>query len=311
MKRAAAYLLACVALLSSVVAEARLLSGVNVAALAVAGERLYVGGFDQGLFVLEEGREPRRLEAPGLSPYINALAWSAAEQELWVGTARGLLRCRHGVALSCRRLGPSRAVHALLLRAGGEVVAGGDDGLIFVRGEHARLFGKKQQAPFRAVWALAEGAEHLYVGATNGLFWGREDDFHAGGRLSRASVVQGSLLDDWVTALLSQGGALYVGTYSGGVARLVTVDGKLSPESTSALGHVNPAGVVALSGEGLAVCSMEGLWKVSPRFRSGVPSHTPAFAEDVTAVVRAGGEQERSPSRYWLGTRSGVELVLN
>lgn len=292
MKPWLACILACLASLCSLRAEARLLPEVNVAALAVAGERLYVGGFDQGLFVLEPGEAPRPLEAPGLSRHINALAWSAAEHALWVGTARGLVRCRHAAALSCRRVGPTRAVHALLVRAGGELIAGGDDGLLFVTGKGTRLFGKKQQAPFRAVWALAESEGRLYVGATNGLFWGHSTEFRPGPRLSRASVVQGSLPDDWVTALLRHGGALYVGTYSAGVARFATVDGKLVPDGTPILGHVNPAGIVALSGGGLAVCTMEGLWK----------GRTAAHTGDVTALVKA-------PSGYWLGTRQGVLLA--
>jgi ligand-binding sensor domain-containing protein len=273
---------------------------VNVAALAVAGDRLYVGGFDQGLFVVEPDHAPRRLQAPGLSQHINALAWSAAERVLWVATARGLVRCRHEAALTCLRIGPTRAVHALLLRQGGELVAGGDDGLLFVRGETTRVLGKKERAPFRAVWALAEAGGHLYVGAINGLFWGATDGFHPEAPLSRASVVQGSLPDDWVTALLVQENALYVGTYNSGVAHFVRGAGKLVRGGNNpALGHVNPAGIVPLSADTLAVCSMEGLWNFSPTGKV----HRLERLGDITAVARA-------PSGdYWVSTRQGLERL--
>ena len=142
------------------------------------------------------------------------------------------------------------------------------------------------------MWALAESEGSLYVGATNGLFWGNVSAFRAGGRLSRASVVQGSLPDDWVTALLRHEGALYVGTYNAGVTRFARVDGKLVPNGTPILGHVNPAGIVALSGADLAVCTMEGLWK----------GRTAAHTGDVTALVK-------TPRGYWLGTRQGVVLA--
>jgi ligand-binding sensor domain-containing protein len=298
--RCLAPLLVWVALLWTCHAEAQTLPGLDIAALAVAEERLYVGGFDQGLFVLEPDRAPRQLTAPALSVHINALAWSARERALWVGTARGLVRCQVQGQLACRRIGAARPVHALLVRDDGELVAGGDDGLLFVRGEATRLLGKKQRAPFRAVWALTEDAGTLYVGATNGLFWGAPRAFQPGARLSRASVVQGSLPDDWVTALLSRGEELYVGTYNAGVARFSTRDGKLTRDAVNgSLGHVNPAGLVALPGDELAVASMEGLW------RGSLAAPSRSRAGDVTAVARVPGAG--GSARYWVGTRRGLQ----
>jgi ligand-binding sensor domain-containing protein len=281
-------------------ARAEPLRGVNVAALTVADDRLYVGGFDEGLFVIEPGRPARRVEPRGLSPHINALAWSSEPPALWVGTARGLSRCTRGSELRCRRIGDSRAVHAVLVRSNGEVVAGGDDGMLFVQGEKTRAFGKKQQAPFRAVWALAEAGEALYVGTTSGLFWGRGEDFQAGARLPRASVVQGSLPDDWVTALLARGDELYVGTYSAGVARFHARAGELTAGATNrALGHVNPGGLVTLGGGELAVASMEGLWRGS----FSAPVRSRAHQDDTTALAPRPGAE----GTYWVGTRRGLE----
>lgn len=300
MKPFAVCLLTCVALLCSAHARAQTLRGVDVAAVAVAEDRLYVGGFDQGLFVLAAGHAPRRLAAPGLSVHVNALAWSPQERTLWVGTARGLVGCEAEEELRCRRIGSSRAIHAVLVRSDGVVVAGGDAGLLFVEGGRARVLGKKERAPFRAVWALAEGQGVLYVGAVNGLFWGNFQHFQADGRLSRASVVQGSLPDDWVTALLERDGELYVGTYNAGVARFVHRGGELTLEDTNrALGHVNPAGLTALPGGELAVASMEGLWRGPLRAPSRVAAHT----GDTTAVA----PRPDAAGSYWVATRRGLE----
>ncbi|HYP90063.1 MAG TPA: hypothetical protein VEQ59_17960, partial [Polyangiaceae bacterium] len=194
------------------------LPALNVSALATSSDQLFVGGFDQGLFIVGPDGSARRFEDAALSPHINALAWSESTRALWLGTARGLVRCQLSPPTSCRRIGSVSAVHALLLLGSDSLVAGGDAGLTFVEQGEARVFGKKQSAPFRSVWALASERGRLFVGTTSGLFWGAPESFAAGGaRLGRASLVLGNLPDDWVTALLPQGERLFVGTYNAGV----------------------------------------------------------------------------------------------
>lgn len=274
----------------------------DVAALATSTTRLFVGGFDDGLYVVEQDGHVSHPEVAALSPNINALAWSEPAQRLWLGTARGLARCQLAPAFTCTRLGPSNAVHALLLRRDGTVVAGGDAGLSFVHGDTTQTFGKKQRAPFRSVWALAEGGDGtLFVGATNGLFWGRDEAFAAGGGgLSRSSVVSGGLPDDWVTALLFQGDRLQVGTYNAGIVSFLFDRGELrAPELDPSPGYVNPAGLSALSDGRLAIATMDGL-------RAGTATRTTvvhAKTQDVTAVVASGSEG------YWVGTRRGLTWV--
>ena len=271
----------------------------DVAALATSPTRLFVGGFDGGLYVVEPNGRARHLTDPALSPNINALVWSESEQRLWLGTARGLSRCRLSPAFSCRRLGPSSAVHALLLRRDGSLVAGGDAGVSFVQGEAVQTFGKKQRAAFRSVWALAEAADGtLFVGATNGLFWGKPAAFALGSSLSRASIVSGGLPDDWVTALLYDHDRLHVGTYNAGIASFRFEAQKLvEPSLDPTPGYVNPGGLRAISETTLAIATMDGL-------RAGPPSKTavvPTQAHDITAVVPTSSEG------YWIGTRHGLE----
>lgn len=271
----------------------------DISALVSVDDALYVGGFDEGLYVVEPGKAARRLESPALGLHINALVWSSADASLWVGTARGLIRCR-GVALDdCRRFGDSSAVHALLVTSSGGLLAGTEEGLLFVREDALVRFGNKQGAPFRSVWALAENADKLFVGATNGLFWGARADFARGHELARASVVQGSLPDDWVTALLPLAGELYVGTYNAGVVRFrsqMNGDTLVPDLARPALGYVNPGGIYDLGDGRLAVASMDGLWHGALGQERRLPTRSP----DVTAMAR-------SSSGYWIATRRGLE----
>ncbi len=270
----------------------------DVSALVASNERLYVGSFDQGLYVLERGRTLRPVSDAALSLHVNALAWSEREQVLWVGSARGLARCPAGK--SCMRLGPEGGVHALTVSTSGALIAGGDAGLVFVDGERVRTYGKKDGAPFRSVWALAEAGGRLFAGTTSGLFWGTRSEFsgkHAA--LGRAAIVLGTLPDDWVTALSYAGDTLVAGTYSAGiVAFRNTAAGLVAGGLDRSPGYVNPAGITRLDAECLAVATMDGL-RLGP-LDGTVP--LPARARDVTAFIAApkGG--------YWIGTRAGVEF---
>lgn len=269
----------------------------DVSALAASRERLYVGAFDQGLYVLEHGRALRPVVDPALSQHINALAWSEREHVLWVGSARGLTRCPAGK--SCTRLGPESGVHALAIAASGAVIAGGDAGLVFVEGDRVRTYGKKDGAPFRSVWALVEVGGRLFAGTTSGLFWGAPAAFSGKHEaLGRAAIVLGTLPDDWVTALGYDGDRLLVGTYSAGVAEFRNTDSGLSPVGLdTALGYVNPAGIAVLGADCVAVSTMDGL-KLG-RLNGTVSIRT--RARDVTAFV------PNPNGGFWIGTRAGVE----
>lgn len=283
-------------------AEPRGLPALNVAALVSSADHLYVGGFDEGLYIVDRAGNARHFEDPALSRHINALAWSERERTLWLGTARGITRCHMVAPVLCTRLGPASAVHALLLRADGSLLAGGDAGLTFIAASslHTQTIGKKQAAPYRSVWALAESADGtLFVGATNGLFWGKAAGIAGGDvKLQRAAVVLGNLPDDWVTALLLHGDELHVGTYNAGIASFaLDADTLRSTSNDRSAGYVNPAGLVGLGDGKLAVSSMTGL-------RFGAADKTSLIktqARDITALApaHAGG--------YWVGTRQGLE----
>ena len=286
------------------VGPAALPSG-DISAVAASDRELFVGSFDRGLFVVR-GSTLQQASSEGLNPNINALAWHAREQLLWVGTARGTSRCARSQSgsLSCRRVGGGSSVHAVLVLTDGTVVSGGDGGLEFLArdGKVLRTFARKQSAPFRAVWALAEGeAGTLFVGTTNGVFWGTVAAFTPRGRLMRAAMVTGELQDDWVTALLSKQGRLYVGTYNAGLASFEVAEEKLTLlRFDRGLGYVNPAGISALAADRLAVATMDGLHVGLP----GAFSKVESLAEDVTSVLPVRTDQGQLAA--WVGTRSGL-----
>ncbi|MDB4986347.1 MAG: hypothetical protein JWN04_1525 [Myxococcaceae bacterium] len=288
-------------LLSRSAAAEELIARGNVSALASDGQRLFVGMFDQGLIEVRREGGSRAIGSTTLDPNVNALAIDPALHALWVGTARGLARCTLSDAL-CVRVGGRGSIHALLLLHEGTLLAGGEAGLLAVSREgELRLLDRKGGAPFRAVWSLAEAQDGtVFVGTSNGLhFASLEGWFERAGARARVGMVTGDLQDDWVTALSIVHTTLWVGTYHAGVSSFAFARGKLTRgDVDSALGYVNPAGLLALDDGTLAVATMEGL-RVGTHdtFRS-----LPTADRDVTAVLRA------ASGRYWVGSRTGVEL---
>jgi ligand-binding sensor domain-containing protein len=287
------------------VARAEPLSGADISAIVSDGESLFVGTFDQGLFVVQ-GNSVRSVDF-GVNPNINALAWDGSA--LWVATARGVSRCQSRPdVLLCRRVGQSVSMHALFVTGGGQVVAGGERGLVVfdASGSDAREFGAKQRLPFRAVWSLAEADGVLYVGTTSGLYWAptraRLRALVAAPPFGRASQVGGEQPEDWVTALLASRGELLVGTYKAGLATFRIDGDRLVPAPNDAsLGYVNAAGIARLADGRVAVATMDGLRVGAPGSFVSVPTR----GRDVTGLWPSS-----APGVYWVATRRGLEQKL-
>lgn len=296
----------------------------DVAALATSNGHLYVGLFDRGVVEVPlQGRNDGAVSSLGsqkaqvLNPNVNALLADRAQVRLWVGTARGLFVCTAREPAECRRVGENKSVHALVELRDGTVVAGGDGGLLLIPAAGPpRVFARKQGAPFRAVWALAEAADGtLFVGTTSGVYFGQIQAFTAssasasspsasvrrpGVRLRRAAVVTGDLGDDWVTALAIASDVVHVGTYNAGVSSFRLSAGRLERVGADpTLGYVNPNGIAPLPNGTLAVATMVGL-----RVGKQGSWHTiPTLHKDVTAVVPAGAGE------YWVASRRGVQKL--
>jgi ligand-binding sensor domain-containing protein len=290
----------------------------DVTALAVrpSADAVVIGTFDRGAALHQGGRS-----APiaGLEPHetVNAAAWQ--DGNVWLGTARGLVRVDAGGRAVRRLLAadglPSSFVRSLLVLASGRLLVGTEEGAAFVDGERvtpvvaadtSRKGPPPLASPMHATWALAEGAGGtLYLGTASGLYWGKD------GRFERASLASGDLRDDWVTALVASPARgdgreeIFAGTYSGGVTRLAF--DRRAPARPRAVhldgGYVNPMGLV-LDGGTLLAATMDGLLARpaaddAARWEARTGAST---GRDVTAVVRVG-------AALWTASRRGIAIT--
>ncbi|HWN71318.1 MAG TPA: two-component regulator propeller domain-containing protein, partial [Haliangium sp.] len=271
----------------------------DIAALAVDGERLWVGTFDQGVAVYEHGRW-RTIESPLIDAKVNALAVS--EGRLWVATAHGLtvIAGDQITRLDERDGLPSAHILSVApLRAGGVVVGtargaarvtlGSTSGAITVLGE-------KQGLASVNVWAVAEAQDGwLWLGTTKGLY-------RVGPRnqRQRMSVASGHLQDDWVMAIVPRGGSMWIGTYKGGVTRLDRVDDNNHAATQIGSGWINPGGL-AWHGETLHAATMDGHMSVKgAALAAGLTAHAAQPpGRDTTAIVSQG-------NRLWIASRRGL-----
>jgi hypothetical protein len=267
----------------------------DVSALAWDGARLWTGTFDRGLAWHEGGGWTT---VDGLDARVNALAVerTPAGGRVWIATARGLASVDGGVVRVLRRTDglPDDDVHAVAALASGGVVAGTARGAVIVRDGRVQPAGPKR-LPAHATWAVAEAPDGtLWLGTTNGLFRVR------GERFRRFSLASGDVPDDWITALAVDGGALWVGTYSGGIARIAT-DGRGRDVGRTALAdvHVNPAGL-SVHGGRVYAATMEGLFVGAGAAFGRVAGAAPG--EDVTAVLHAEGAR-------WVASRHGLGVT--
>lgn len=282
------------------------LPSANVAALAEDGDALFIGTFDAGL--VRRAKDGSLSAVDAKNPNINALHWDPRRRVLWVGTARGLVRCEDGVR--CTRIGDAVGVHALSELSDGSVAAGGEGSLAFYAADGSRQgsLSRKQGLPFRAVWALARATDGtLYVGTTSGLYYAAVSTMvkETADKVpfQRVSMARGELPDDWVTALATSGSSVYVGTYNAGLVAFKRDGDALKREAAHpSLGYVNPAGISVLGSGELAVATMSGL-KVGRPVDAGVFRRVPTLGEDVTGVVPA------RDGTSWIATRRGVMSV--
>jgi ligand-binding sensor domain-containing protein len=179
----------------------------HMSALAFLGERLVAGTFDGGIAVAEAPGPAQWRTVPGSSAWgVNALL--AAGGELYVASLRGAARFDGQRLLAIE--GPGAAF----------ALAATDEGVAIGYAQGVRLPGANLVSAFHGlpgnqVLALASSHE-LFVGTPSGLGALR------GRRVAwRVAAGESKLPHPWVTALLEHEGALYVGTYGGGVARRV------------------------------------------------------------------------------------------
>jgi hypothetical protein len=302
----------------------------DLSALAVEGERLWVGSFDRGLALLEGG-EWRALAHPELDGRINAILVEprpALPSRIWIATASGLSAIESPAPLPAAALAPSaaplrvsrleradglpgRGVLALARLGDGRLLVGGSYGAAIVDAREPSAAVRPVKlgpAGAGAVWAVAQTADGaLWLGTTTGVYRGFEGDRP----WQRFSLATGHLSDDWVMALAVRGDELYAGTYKGGLVKLTASAG--APAGFAATfvrgGWVNPGGLV-LDGDRLLLATMDGLTScgLGSLGAPGTPAtcaagmHAGLPGVDVTAAARIG-------HTLYVATRRGLAEV--
>ena len=291
----------------------------DVTALAVGDDALYVGTFDRGVAALRRDRDDGSLSidpVEGLiDERINALAVrrDGAVEELWVGTARGASRVRAGQITHYTEadglpddhvnaiLADADAVRLVTTRGYAEITAGG---LKRVMAENG--------LPMTRLYAAARTADGaLWLGGAHGAArLGCERAACDTPSWSTARALSGELPDDYVTALLTTGDDLWVGTYSSGLARRSGRRWSSLREPDLPSGWINAGALASWHGRVWAGTVERGLL-VSPPQRPGEDEGrwtTLGIADglpsaDVTAFAA-------DDDGLWVGTRGGLARVV-
>ena len=285
----------------------------DVSALAVDGAPQWVGTFDHGVAVLERGRW-KRIASRAIDHRVNAILIDRSRR-VWIATATGVSIVEGApdapaVTQLTKRDGlPARGVLSLAQLADGRILAGTMHGAVVLGDGRPVPLGVKQGLEASNVWAVAQDAAgNVWLGTTTGLYRGRLDDR----AWTRFSVATGHLRDDWVMALAVRGGAVWAGTYKGGVTRF---DRRCAPPDDAAArtseagpcdgdaatplgdGWVNPGGLVWI-GDTLHASTMEGvrIGDGQTATWSTVPGR---IGKDTTATARVG-------DTLWISTRRGI-----
>lgn len=258
----------------------------NVSALVTFADKLVVGTFDSGVFLVDRHASVERLR--GAPRFVNALV--AEPDRLHIGSAQGLFVLRGGELTQVPLPATSSHVNGLWRAHDGTLWLATSGGLLGLRDGAWRRIDEAQGLPSRIVYAVAEARDGaLWAGTAAGAV-----------RLAAAgpqtfSVENGALPHRWVTALLPDATGMLVGTYQGGITR-VGPHG-VAPVAGSQDLWLNPHGISQLDAMLYAASMGGGLVELARDGTSRVIGSLPS--SDVTAVQAFNGA-------LWVGTRSGL-----
>jgi len=269
----------------------------HVTALAFLGSDLVAGLFDGGLAVATgAGRDLRWRAVPGAAAWgVNALL--PAGGALYVASLRGAAR------FDGRRLTPIDGPGAAFsLAATTDGVAIGYGQGVLLPGPH-RLLSAFHGLPGNQAVALAYD-DLLFVGTPSGL-----GGIAGQGVRFRVAAGEGRLPHPWVTALARSGGALYVGTYGGGIVRRTASDAAAAPgridraryepfTDTEGL-KINAGCLVEAEGRLYAGTDGKGLYRLDEDGRRFEPVRTALPSRRGTALAAG-------PGALYVGTDEGV-----
>jgi ligand-binding sensor domain-containing protein len=272
----------------------------DIAALAVAGDRLWVGSFDRGLGYYEAGTW-HRMNDRAIDAKINGLAVEKTGRghRVWVATSAGLARIdgdkvRHyGEADGFQ----SRHLLSLTTLKDGGVLAGTTRGAVIVKGDEVTTIDRKSGTATGNVWSVAQDADgYLWLGTTKGIYRGK-----IGEEWIHMDVATKHLRDDWVMAIETSGRTAHLGTYKGGVTKASWTEA--APTEVTIEHHdggwINPSGLTRV-GKTLYAATMDGL--LSKTDTSDWKKRVVTPGRDTTAIAQQGNS-------VWIASRRGLVRI--
>ncbi len=280
-----------------------------VSALAFDGVgNLWAGSFRNGIDVFtREGRRLAHLETDAVRE-INSLTWDEASLQMIAGTSQGFARFNSsmqpqivGVADG---LISNSVLHATAFQKTSsassanraEFVLATSRGMAFGQGNQWRAMTAVQGLPSNSVYAVLAHRESIYAGTLSGLA-----QINSGHVVRVFKDSNSKLTNNWVTAICSANGRLFVGTYGGGLFEL-TPSGELT-SFASEIGKqvVNPNAIVG-DGKRLYVGTLEGAWVLE----FGSQKWMKLKAELPSATVLSLATDDEN---VYFGTTSGIARI--
>ncbi|MGH9836371.1 MAG: ligand-binding sensor domain-containing protein, partial [Blastocatellia bacterium] len=267
--------------------------------------RLWAGSFRNGIDVVspEHGRVAH-LESE-FTREINAMVWDEEAKRMVVGTAQGLIRFDDSFAsqrvsaadglLSNSILGAALVQNRSKAGAVNLALAT-SRGLSLGEARSWRGLTTVQGLPSNSVYSVLAHREFIYAGTLGGLAQ------IAGGRVVRVFKDSNSkLTQNWVTAICSTGGRLFIGTYGGGVFELTAAGEFTSFASETGKQAVNPNAMMS-DGERLYVGTLDGVRILDLRSQKWMRLKN-ELPSNVALSVASDGDH------VYFGTTSGIARV--
>ena len=272
----------------------------NVASLAIAAGRLWIGYFDRGLDVADLGLEQAVHREDDTLFSVNRIVADPEHARTAVATANGLVLFDDGAQprqIMGRKDGLlSDHVTDVAFREGGMVVAT-PAGLSFVDRSGVRSLYVFHGLVNNHVYAVATHGSQTVAGTLGGLSVLDDDTVRA-----NYTTANSHLKHNWITALARVGDEWFAGTYGAGVLRLDAPGEWHSFPDLKEGFVVNPNAIAVSGGQVYAGSLDRGLFvydRASARWTStsvGLPS------KNVTALAAGGGY-------LYVGTDNGLVRI--
>ncbi len=263
---------------------------------------LWAGSFRGGIDVFNrEGRRLTHLESDTVRE-INALVWDEAAKQMLAGTSQGLVgfsgfRQTQSINAADGLLSNS-ILHAATIQtqssaSSAYLALATSRGLMLGREKKWRALTAVQGLPSNSVYAVQPHREFIYAGTLGGLA-----QINAGRVVRTFKDSNSKLTHNWVTAICTVNGRLFVGTYGGGVFELTPAGEFVSFAAETGKQSIN-SNAMATDGERLYVGTLEGAWVLEldsgkwTQLKRELPSAT------VLSVVAAGDS-------VYFGTTGGI-----